>query len=70
MSDKNRLATDSLLTRAIRVSFSFFLLYCSILGRVVTPASAQEGSGNLLTARQLTDYYLYDVTWGNASLLR
>ena len=63
------MATDSLLTRALHVGFSFFLLCCPILGRVVTPASAQQGAGDLLTARQLTDYYLYDVTWGNAQFV-
>ncbi len=56
-------------TKARLVSFGLFFSCCLALGRNVAPAAAQQGSGEPVAARQLTDYYLYDVTWGNAQFV-
>jgi len=60
---------SSLHTRARLVGCGILFSCVFALGITVTPTVAQQGSGELLTARQLKDNYLYDVTWGNAQFV-
>src|SRR5215467_7482015 len=56
-------------TRARSVGCGIFFSCVLALGITVTLTAAQQGSGEALSARQLKDNYLYDVTWGNAQFV-
>ena len=56
-------------TKTCLVIFVFFFSCCLVLGWNVTPTVAQQGSGEPVAGRQLTDFYLYDVTWGKSQFV-
>src|SRR5262245_20189195 len=56
-------------TNTCIIGFTLLFSCLLTLSGPPAPASAQQGQDEPVAARRLTDYYLYDVTWGNAQFV-